>query len=406
VLLRSWATSLVSPLLSSLALGAVGVASLDHPASPPVASRLPTTKRGKSCPLPVGKQLKAVQAFGEMMPVFRHPRCFNCHGGFDITSDEHEGSDFVKNTGLDPRALLTAQQRKELHEGCAACHDNIRGTLTRLDGTQLAGWLVAPLPMLWNGKSDEQLCLDMKRFERDGAQFIDHMETDHNEIQFIEAAFNGDRALGAALKDYDLVIEKPPGTQAELIAKARKWVATMGAESQWVGSPECGCVKPKIKLEVHHTTVSEVPNGLPSKEASEVKFEVDLVAQDEEQRPNMYAGEFSLKRVVQMTLPKFCKGSASRQERWVFYASFNPETDAMTLWRFLYPEEPKGGIECKHGTGKANTGIFPGTPVSMLGIGEPLVMPADSGSRKELNEVDGGDRERLTITVLEVPATQ
>ena len=112
--------------------------------------------------------------------------------------------------------------------------------------------------VLWTGKSDEDLCLDMKRFETDGAQFIDHMETDHKEIQFIEAAFNGDRALGEALKAYGLVIEKPPGTQAELVAKARRWVNALNGI--WKDPPECGCVRPKVELTMK-SEVTGTANG-------------------------------------------------------------------------------------------------------------------------------------------------
>ena len=217
-----------------------------------------TPRAAGQCTLSPGQQLAAVDGFSKMMPVFHHPRCFNCHGGFDITSDEHEGSDAAKSSGLDPRSLLTANERKELHDQCGSCHDNIRGTLTRLDGTQIAGWLVAPLPMLWNGKSDEQLCLDMKRFENDGDQFIDHIERDHNEIQFVEAAFNGDRALGEALTSYGLKVEKPPGTQAELIAKARRWVNALNGI--WKDPPECGCVRPKVELTMK-SEVTGTANG-------------------------------------------------------------------------------------------------------------------------------------------------
>ena len=62
--------------------------------------------------------------------------------------------------------------------------------MTKQDVTQLAGWLVAPQPMLWTGKSDETLCLDAKRFEAVPDSFVDHMQTDHGEVQFIEAAFS------------------------------------------------------------------------------------------------------------------------------------------------------------------------------------------------------------------------
>ena len=80
---------------------------------------------------------------------------------------------------------------------------------------------MAPLPMPWTGKNDNELCMLMKRFEPTGENFVDHLETDHKEIQFIKAAFHGDRALGTALEGKP---EPPPGTQAELVDKARKWV--------------------------------------------------------------------------------------------------------------------------------------------------------------------------------------
>src|SRR5829696_8875731 len=74
----------------TLALVAIGAAFLS-PSSPQPSSALTsfppgqtannTAARGPSCPLPVGRQVKAVKAFLEMMPVFQHPRCFNCHGG-------------------------------------------------------------------------------------------------------------------------------------------------------------------------------------------------------------------------------------------------------------------------------------------------------------------------------------
>ena len=70
----------------TLVLVAIGAAFLSQTANTTVA-------RGPSCPLPVGRQVKAVKAFQAMMPVFRHPRCFNCHGGVNP---------FIEKTGPDP----------------------------------------------------------------------------------------------------------------------------------------------------------------------------------------------------------------------------------------------------------------------------------------------------------------
>ena len=384
-------SALVGPVLYTLAFSAVGVAGM-APTSPPAASR-PIRSRSSSCPIPVGQQVKAVNAFRAMMPVFRHPRCINCHGAFDIASEAHEGSEVVAKSGLNPRALLTAKERKKLHESCGNCHDNIEGHLIRLDSTRIEGWLVAPLPMLWTGKNDDELCMLMKRFEPTGEQFVDHLETDHREIQFIKAAFHGDRALGTALEGKP---EPPPGTQAELVDKARKWVKLVSEEG-YTASPECGCVMPKIKLKVHHTMEHNLKNGLPSREASEVAFEVKLLPVGED-NSGTYQGQLSGVREVKETVPKYCKAGGFIKEHWNFSATLTPGSDSMTVWRSLVWEDPVEVIDCgRFGT---LTDTFRD---SELGNGEPFTMSADSGSTKELTEQSRGDKESLSITVLEVP---
>lgn len=218
----------VGLLLCVLALGAVAVAARGQPTSghPPVEalseSRRPLGGNGPSCPLSLAEQVKSVNAFAQMMPVFRHPRCINCHGGVDPISEKHPGADQV--------------ERDKGNEQCQQCHD------------ELEGWRVPGEPMFFVGKSDKEICLQMKRFEPTGESFVEHIRNDHNGTQLIAAAFKGDRALGEGLKDYGLVVEKPPGTQGELTEKARKWVKAMGG--QFVGSPECGCVKPSIDLKM------------------------------------------------------------------------------------------------------------------------------------------------------------
>jgi hypothetical protein len=389
----------------TLALGALSFLYLDYPtpstAVPvPLPANLPRllAAPGPSCPLPVGKQVKAVGAFREMMPVFRHPRCINCHGAFDIASEAHEGSEVVEASGLDPQALLTAQERKKLHESCGNCHDNIEGHLVRRqlnDSVVIEGWLIAPPPMRWTGKDDGELCMLMKRFEATGDQFVDHLNTDHREIQFIKAAFHGDRGLGAALKGKP---EAPPGTPEELVDKAQKWVDLVGKEG-YTASPECGCVMPKIKLKIHHTWLFEVPGGLPSRQSSEAAFEVSL--RPVKDRPGYLEGEFSLNRRIDLTLPRNCSGNGNVKERWLLKALMDPKSGSVTIWHTQLDEEPTGQIECRQGGGTGKMGIDPGVLAGTLGAGE-MVIPADSTSKKvEASELD--TKESLTITVLEVP---
>lgn len=150
---------------------------------------------------------------------------------------------------------------------------------------------------------DEKLCLQMKWMEPADSLFVSHIRDDHKSIQFLEAAYQGDRALGAEeLARLKLKAEAPPGSQAQLTEQAKQWVKILGKEG-YAASKECGCVMLKLKLKVHHTHVLTVPRGLSSKEASETRFEVAPAPMGEE-RPNYYRGQFSQTRVITYTLPK------------------------------------------------------------------------------------------------------
>ena len=278
-------------------------------AAPPLMPQRPLdAMSAPACPLPVGQQIKSVKAFGKMLPTFRHPRCINCHGGLDIKSKRHPGYEHARAFPKDPRKdLLTMPERADLHANCDVCHTNIKGELTRLDGTKLTGWLVAPMPMNFvdrtgKKKSDKEMCLQMKRFEPTGTQFVDHLKTDHGEIKFIEAAFNGDRALDSAnLVDHKIRIQKPPGSQASLIELAQTWVKEVG--DGYTASPECGCVVPNIKLQVHHRSAID-PTHVTHRAgwvgfSGDANFEVSMAAVHEAQGRIYYTGEKSLVRSLQ-----------------------------------------------------------------------------------------------------------
>ena len=223
-------TILVGPLLCMVTLGAVAVAARGETRVPTVARhpRPLVPGNGPSCPLSLAQQVKSVKAFAEMMPVFRHPRCTNCHGGVNPFLEEEAGNH--RGGAMVPPPPFNSEQ-------CQECHD------------QLKGWDIPGTPLFFAGKSDEEICMQVKAFAETGHSFVEHIRHDHGGIQFIAAGFNGDRALDAqSLADHDVVIERPPGTQEQLTEKARNWVRAMGAEGEFPGSPECGCVKPKIEL--------------------------------------------------------------------------------------------------------------------------------------------------------------
>jgi len=411
--LIAFAFTLPAAGVAYLGLSTPGQRPAHEPAMLP--ARLLHAVEGRSCTLPIGQQIKAVNAFKEMIPVFRHPRCFNCHGGFDITdSVRHEGAEAVPE-GVNPRAPLTVPQRQALHENCGGCHSEIHGEMKRFTKTDtliLSGWMVAPEGMLWVGKSDETLCLDMKRHEAVPDSFVDHMESDHKEVQFIEAAFLGVRALSPTDPTRNgIVPEPPPGNQAALVAKAKKWVQLVGGE--WKEGPgtrepsECGCVMPKIKLQVHHKSAID-PNHLSHRMgdigfSGDANFEVTLTAMHEAQGRVYYTGTNSLVRPLQVYhVRRDCKGTASEREDWVWTAEVDTSQQMKLHWGFTTSDE-KGESVCIVGgyrdVAPLDPSIFDGTS------DEPLVMPLDNGATKQITakEENGSGQVWMTIKVLAAP---
>ncbi len=125
-----------------------------------------------ACPLGVGDQIKAVRAYREMLPVFRHDRCTNCHGGMDVLSDRHPGASGLDDA-LNPRDRLhDADFRREFSDQCTTCHDG------------LAGWTVPPPGQFFYDRNDEELCQQMKQSEETPELYVGHIRDDHGGIQF------------------------------------------------------------------------------------------------------------------------------------------------------------------------------------------------------------------------------
>ncbi len=384
-----------SAVLYSLTAGAVAMAYAGDSAPdqrlalrpPRAASRVLATS-APSCPLPVGKQMNAVKAFAEMLPVFRHPRCLNCHGGVDPASPAHKGVD-----QLDPD-IDRMTDREAYEEQCQTCHDG------------LPGWNTPGEPVFFVGKDDEELCMQMKRFEATGPKLVEHLENDHHGIQFIAAGFAGDRALGEqGMVDYSVVRERPPGTQAQLVQQAQKWVDMLGDGYQ--ASPECGCVLPKITLQVQHQSV--INPSHPSYRAGQVgfsgdaNFEVTLAAVHEAEGRIWYKGEKSLVRRLQTYFAaQGCQGTASEAEEWLWSAEVDTASREMKLlWSFTTSDE-QGQAVCNTRGHRTQMELEPSI---FAGDISELVMPLDSGSTKEdgANEETGSARERLAVKVLGVP---
>jgi hypothetical protein len=264
-----------------------------------------------ACKLPVSDQVKAVNAFAKMVPVFRHPRCFNCHGNFNVADpNEHSGAAVVPK-GMNIREVMTVENRIRFHAQCAECHNRIEGRANRptAQGDRfVSGWMMAPEPMQWvTAKDNESLCMLVKRHEENADSFVSHVRIDHGEIQFLKAAFEGKRALdSAAIETYDVVTEKPPGSMSSLIADATRWARLVG--DHWKDSQDCGCVKPKVELVMRSQIIAKAQGQAITAEFSgSVMLEADTASVYSGSAP-MTIGKISMPIPPQCTMVSSPKG--------------------------------------------------------------------------------------------------
>ena len=255
-------------------------------------------------------------------------------------------------------------------------------------------------------KTDEELCRQMKRFGQTADGFVAHIKDDHGGIQFIAAAYVGDRALGPqGLKDHGVVAMAPPGSQPELTQIAREWVAAMGGK--YVGDPDCGCVMPRIRLRIQHRSADDTSDQSSklgyADFAGDVDFEVALTLLELEGAELWYRGETSLVRSLQVTFrAPVTRASASQAEEWQFTARIDPATNLMPLMFGMTSSDEQGTVTFPPVDGYVRT--LPLRPSIFTGL-EELVMPLDSGATKTATLANPQRKalETLRVTVLVAP---
>src|SRR6185503_66610 len=99
-----------------------------------------------ACPLTLAEDHKAWQAFEKLLPVVRHPRCFNCHGGVDPFKSADQGKHLGGAAGNANRTTAPGD--------CRDCHYD----LPNLRNGRTSEWEVPPEPFHFVGKSDRELC--------------------------------------------------------------------------------------------------------------------------------------------------------------------------------------------------------------------------------------------------------
>lgn len=159
----------VGPTLVLLLVGLIAAGGSGADIAPAAPRRL-TGTAGAACPLTSSQEKTAVIAFEEMMPVIRHPRSSNCHGGVNPFKPEADGGHGGGEMDL-----------PEVAKQCRECH------------SELPGWTVTSPPMFFPGRSSKQICKQFKQFAPTGADFVGHMQHENGGIQFIAAAFKGKR---------------------------------------------------------------------------------------------------------------------------------------------------------------------------------------------------------------------
>jgi hypothetical protein len=226
------------------------------------------------CPMSDEQQTKAVNAFASLLPIFREPRCSNCHGGvnpFGNVRGQHPdvgAEEVCMNRDRSPAKCGdpgATQNFNETFAICGTCHTQISPGES---GASPPLWQLANSSIQWvdppgfTPKSSLDLCKQQKGFFReDPDSFPHHWENDDNGIQFIAAAFAGKRALEEDPHDKGVIWPDPPRsmTRSEMLKRATDWYEAMGRH--FPDPPECGCVESQYALRVkfHGTFAVQSP---------------------------------------------------------------------------------------------------------------------------------------------------
>jgi len=112
--------------------------------------------------------------FDSIASVVMHPRCINCH------QDESPRQTDAR-TAHRPLVVRGKDGHGAPTQPCQSCHQATNTADGFVPG--VATWHLAPLSMLWEGKSKQQICEQMKDPARNGGrrmgkEIIEHMKTD------------------------------------------------------------------------------------------------------------------------------------------------------------------------------------------------------------------------------------
>ena len=136
-----------------------------------------------------------LELFQKMLPVVRHPRCMNCHGGINPGTIAHPGG-----------AITT--------ETCVTCHGDTNE------------WSIPSVDHFFVGKSDRQLCALFANFASNmgyGPFITSHIEGDELIKLAFDGVMGGARTPGAG-NPPDPPADPPPGDHSAFTRLAQDWV--------------------------------------------------------------------------------------------------------------------------------------------------------------------------------------
>jgi hypothetical protein len=112
------------------------------------------------------RQQRSLALFGEIGRLVTHPRCMNCHPAGE---NPMQGNDQHKH--MPP---VWRGENGHYATNCSGCHTDHNTTLHEAASYQsIPGnprWGLAPLSMAWEGKTEGEICRQLKDTERNGGR--------------------------------------------------------------------------------------------------------------------------------------------------------------------------------------------------------------------------------------------
>ena len=128
---------------------------------------------------PVFAQEDGAKAWDKIHAVLSHPRCANCH-----TQDQSPrwGSEAAGTAKIHPMMVMRGPDGKgNPGQRCTTCHGEANATKENAP-PGAPGWHLAPVEMVWFGKTSAEICAQIKDPARNGnrtlADIAEHVKND------------------------------------------------------------------------------------------------------------------------------------------------------------------------------------------------------------------------------------